>query len=67
MPNCLYESCKCKGVMITGDCNYCKSNYCNKHRLPETHECSGLQKCKDVHFERNKATLLSNKLTPVKV
>ena len=35
---CAILDCKKKSSII-GGCKYCNSNYCNIHRLPETHVC----------------------------
>jgi hypothetical protein len=45
--------CLKKSTMITGDCKYCNCHYCNIHRLPESHCCIGLDKCKSDSFQEN--------------
>jgi hypothetical protein len=52
----LNNKCACclkKSTMITGDCKYCSCSYCNIHRLPESHCCIGLEKCKTDSFQDN--------------
>ena len=52
----LSNRCACcvkKSTMITGDCKYCSCHYCNVHRLPESHCCIGLDKCKSDSFQDN--------------
>lgn len=35
-----------KNEMLPYKCNYCGWTYCSKHRLPENHNCPGLEKLK---------------------
>lgn len=51
------DYCKLKVLKLIGFCNYCKNNYCSKHRLPETHMCENLQTIKT-----NQRTLLETRL-----
>jgi len=44
---------------LISNCRYCKQIYCDKHRLPETHFCPKLSKCKETAFNKN-ATLVKN-------
>ena len=53
--------CKNRPVLITGDCSYCKKKYCNKHRLPEDHQCTDMASCKEESFNKNKSKLLDGK------
>ena len=53
--------CLKKSTMITGDCKYCSCHYCNIHRLPESHCCVGLDKCKSDSFQDNYAKTISGK------
>jgi len=34
-------------VIMPFNCKFCSQNYCDEHRLPEDHECEGLQAYKD--------------------
>lgn len=54
-------SCLKKSTMITGDCKYCSCHYCNIHRLPESHCCIGLDKCKSDSFQDNYAKTINGK------
>ena len=64
---CGVEGCGDRVATIIGDCNYCKSQFCGKHRLPETHSCSNLQVCRDVAFMKNSEKLLSEKTIATRV
>lgn len=60
----LTNKCACclkKSTMITGDCKYCSCNYCNIHRLPESHCCIGLDKCKSDSFQENYVKTINGK------
>jgi predicted nucleic acid binding AN1-type Zn finger protein len=37
------EICKMKVIKLVGFCKYCEKNFCNKHRLPESHKCEKLE------------------------
>jgi hypothetical protein len=53
----------CQGVATfgIGDCVYCKCNYCNIHRLPETHKCPKLESCRKQSFDMNFKQVISQK------
>jgi predicted nucleic acid binding AN1-type Zn finger protein len=60
----LTNKCACclrKSTIITGDCKYCSCNYCNIHRLPESHCCIGLDKCKTDSFQENYTKTIGGK------
>jgi hypothetical protein len=60
----LTNKCACclrKSTIITGDCKYCSCNYCNIHRLPESHYCIGLDKCKSDSFQDNYTKTINGK------
>ncbi len=60
----LTNKCACclrKSTIITGDCKYCSCNYCNIHRLPESHCCIGLDKCKSDSFQENYTKTIAGK------
>lgn len=44
-PKCSYGLCK-KNSFVGFYCNLCQKNLCMRHRLPEIHNCSGLEKRK---------------------
>jgi len=54
---CNFGDCKNKPVLIVGDCKFCMSKFCNKHRLPEDHVCPQMQSCRDQSFMKNKLKL----------
>jgi ubiquitin C len=64
---CALESCNDKVVRIIGDCRYCESKFCARHRLPETHACVNLKNCRQVAHERNSIKLLSERCVASKV
>jgi predicted nucleic acid binding AN1-type Zn finger protein len=64
---CFIFNCNGRVVKIIGNCRWCSSNYCQKHRLPEDHSCSGLLDCKKQSFEKNAIQLGKNKCIASKV
>ncbi|KAH6655469.1 hypothetical protein BKA67DRAFT_238752 [Truncatella angustata] len=40
---CKHNECKEAVQRMFGDCGFCQTQYCAKHRLPEDHSCSGLE------------------------
>lgn len=40
---CGYHACKKKLKGLTYKCPYCKKTYCDRHRLPEEHNCPSPQ------------------------
>ena len=61
---CQMTDCKHKVSPIIGDCKYCDGHFCSYHRLPEVHQCHGLEKCKREHFDRNRTKLMNEKTVP---
>jgi len=53
--------------MIIGHCNYCNSDFCGSHRLPETHQCSAMTSCREQAFKLNAQKLESAKCVAAKV
>ena len=49
---CKIEGCKGR-VTCVGHCKWCNLDYCQEHRIPEAHSCSGLQDCKTESFKKN--------------
>lgn len=39
---------------IIGHCDYCDLDFCTKHRLPESHDCSAMDKVMKDAFDKNK-------------
>ena len=66
MAKCNFSDCKKKAAMLIGDCKYCSSKYCACHRLPEDHQCSGMENCRQAHFDKNQTTLMEGKVKPNK-
>ena len=64
---CAFPDCKKKCALLIGNCRYCESKFCESHRLPEVHQCSNIQECRDRHFIRNQDKLLSEKCVAAKV
>jgi len=64
---CACEGCTGRVAMIIGHCNYCKSDFCGTHRLPETHACQAMSTCREVAFNNNKMKLESEKCVAAKV
>ena len=50
---CNVKGCKGRIVLMIGNCKWCNLDYCQEHRIPECHNCSGLDDCKKNSFERN--------------
>lgn len=64
---CSYIGCNRKILMIVGHCHYCQQHFCSTHRLPEDHQCVELTKYRQILFERNKAKLMDEQITPQKI
>lgn len=54
---CTFTACKEPAQRIVGDCTFCGGHFCQKHRMLEAHQCSGLEACKRAERERNAAKL----------
>jgi predicted nucleic acid binding AN1-type Zn finger protein len=66
-PTCACSNCRNRGVVVVGDCMYCKMRFCTKHRLPESHSCGGISLCKQVALDRNTASLVACKCVASKL
>jgi predicted nucleic acid binding AN1-type Zn finger protein len=64
---CLPLSSQGRVAMIIGHCNYCNSDFCGAHRLPETHQCQAMASCKEQAFNRNAQKLEASKCIAAKV
>ncbi|KAL8286407.1 hypothetical protein RQP46_004424 [Phenoliferia psychrophenolica] len=51
------ERCSQVSLRIVGDCTFCETSFCGRHRLPEDHACPNLSNCRAEAFERNKSKL----------
>lgn len=50
---CSFKACKTKEI-FKFECLSCYKNFCNKHRIPEDHECTGLsQTCSQQARQKN--------------
>jgi predicted nucleic acid binding AN1-type Zn finger protein len=61
--SCNFADCKKKQALLVGDCKYCDKHFCGTHRLPESHKCEELEKCKKIQFEKNKEKLMGERTT----
>ena len=54
MSDYIYKCNKCKREIrsLSFKCKYCREHYCDKHRLPEDHNCSGLKDRNEMTQER---------------
>jgi ubiquitin C len=64
---CAFGDCHQKPVLLIGDCKYCNSKFCGSHRLPESHACSNLETCRQIHQSKLKEKLESEKCVASKV
>eukprot|EP01089_Gocevia_fonbrunei_P012373 TRINITY_DN2912_c0_g1_i1.p1 TRINITY_DN2912_c0_g1~~TRINITY_DN2912_c0_g1_i1.p1 ORF type:complete len:144 (-),score=21.23 TRINITY_DN2912_c0_g1_i1:72-503(-) len=64
---CDKAECTKRAVLLVGDCKFCSKQYCQQHRLPEAHFCSGLETCKRQSYDKNKEKLMREKCVANKV
>lgn len=64
---CGATSCTSRVAVVVGTCNYCKKQFCVKHRLPEAHCCEAMELCKQISFDRNATKLVAGKCVHAKV
>ncbi|KAH6572865.1 hypothetical protein BASA62_003200 [Batrachochytrium salamandrivorans] len=64
---CNLDGCNDRVVKIVGDCRYCMSKFCTKHRLPEAHACSNIETCRQNSHERLAGKLLKERTVAAKV
>jgi predicted nucleic acid binding AN1-type Zn finger protein len=65
-PRCSFKDCKDAPQRIIGDCSFCNGHFCQKHRMLESHACSGLEDCKKESHARNADKLNSERTTVIK-
>ncbi|KAJ5575116.1 hypothetical protein N7450_009015 [Penicillium hetheringtonii] len=65
-PRCSFKECKEAAQRIVGDCSFCHGHFCSKHRMLETHSCTGLEDCKKESHARNADKLNSERTVVVK-
>jgi hypothetical protein len=63
---CGFKDCRDAAQRIVGDCGFCAGHFCGKHRMLESHNCSGLEDCKQQDKERNKEKLESERTVAIK-
>lgn len=56
-PRCSKDGCKGAAQPIVGDCGFCQKRFCGKHRMLESHNCSGLEDARQADKDRNAAKL----------
>ena len=67
---CSFLKCMSKNSII-GFCNHCKQNFCNIHRLYESHNCSCLSEIKSKEHNNlsekllNESKLLNKKIQQI--
>jgi predicted nucleic acid binding AN1-type Zn finger protein len=61
------KKCKKRTVLVVGFCNYCKKDYCNLHRLPESHYCIEFNKLKPQRCDEQTKKLMREKCVAKKV
>jgi hypothetical protein len=64
---CIQDGCLLRAARIIGDCRYCEGVFCARHRLPESHSCGNISRCRQQSFEKNSEKLLSEKCVADKV
>ncbi|TFK29836.1 nuclear protein [Coprinopsis marcescibilis] len=61
------SQCSSAALRIVGECPHCQAQFCTSHRLPEHHECTHLEDCRQQAFERNKTKLESERTVASKI
>jgi len=56
-PRCSKVGCKGAAQPIVGDCGFCQKRFCGKHRMLESHACTGLDDARQADKDRNTAKL----------
>jgi len=51
------EQCSSQAMRLVGECSHCSATFCGRHRLPEDHNCSGLDGAKENAWKENKEKL----------
>ncbi|KAL9715053.1 hypothetical protein Ac2012v2_001712 [Leucoagaricus gongylophorus] len=59
--------CTSSALRVAGDCPHCRAAFCSVHRLPEHHNCTHLEDCRQQAFERNKSKLESERTVASKM
>ncbi|KAK1927943.1 hypothetical protein DB88DRAFT_508001 [Papiliotrema laurentii] len=59
--------CPSAALKIVGECPHCQKAFCGSHRTPESHNCVGIQACRDAAFQANKERLERERTTASKI
>ncbi|ORX34109.1 hypothetical protein BD324DRAFT_636646 [Kockovaella imperatae] len=49
--------CPSAALKVIGECPHCHLAFCGTHRTPESHNCTGIQACREAAFQANKERL----------
>ncbi|KAI9224959.1 hypothetical protein BC828DRAFT_216144 [Blastocladiella britannica] len=60
---CNHQGCTDKVAKIIGDCRFCASKFCSRHRLPESHACEGIDSCRQASFDKNAKLRAAEKIS----
>lgn len=63
---CQFKDCKDAAQRIVGDCGFCQGHFCGKHRMLESHACTGLEDCKEEEKQRNRERLERERTVAIK-
>ncbi|KAK5133044.1 hypothetical protein LTR08_008249 [Meristemomyces frigidus] len=63
---CGAKDCKDAAQRIVGDCGFCQGHFCGKHRMLESHNCTGLEDCKKEEKDRNTEKLQSERTVAIR-
>lgn len=63
---CNFKDCKDRAQPIVGHCGFCQGHFCGKHRMLESHACSGLETCKEEEKQRNRERLEKERTVAIK-
>ena len=64
---CHLASCTERVARLTGTCRWCESEFCSRHRLPESHECTNMNGCRQQSQQKNSDKLMNGKCVADKV
>ena len=64
---CFYPTCTKYVAKFIGDCNFCNGHFCSSHRLMESHNCRGLDTCKEQSHQRNADKLIKERTIVSKI
>ena len=64
---CFYPKCTKPIAKFIGDCDFCNGHFCSSHRLMESHNCRGLDTCKEQSHQRNADKLIKEQTIAPKI